>query len=108
MMLNFPGKTFWNLPLNTRSSKTKEMFPIIVPDMNNDNVSDFIVIKDINKLLLISGINGAILDNDFKLISRKCTDIKDLKISDDFTLKLDCNTENNSKSYICRIPFNAA
>lgn len=77
------------------------MFPIIVPDMNNDNVSDFLVIKDVNKLLLISGINGAILDNDFKLISRKCIDIKDLKMSDDFTLELNCNIGNNSKSYIC-------
>lgn len=82
------------MPFSTRNNKTKEMFPLVLPDMNNDNVLDFLILKDANKLLLISGLNGHVLSHDFSLMSHNCTDIKNLRMHNESMLKLSCKVED--------------
>lgn len=91
----FSGRAFWNLPLNIRNNKTKEGFPVIIPDVDNDNVLDFVWIKDVNRTQLVSGLNGTVLSSDFNSISQNCSEIKNLRMHNEFMLKLDCKEDDN-------------
>lgn len=85
--------------MNIRNNKTKEVFPIIIPDVDDDNVSDFILMKDINKIQLVSGFNATVLNNDFHSISQNCSEIKDLRMHNESMLKLNCREEDDCKHF---------
>jgi hypothetical protein len=85
------------LQLNSRNNRTKELFPIIIPDVDHDKVLDLVMIKDVNKIQLVSGLNGTVLNSDFESVSENCTEIMDLRMHNEFLLKLNCKKENDCK-----------
>ncbi|XP_065222080.1 uncharacterized protein LOC135846740 [Planococcus citri] len=89
------GKSLWSFPReNIKYNKDYHQFPVVLPDLDGDGVRELAFIKDINKLVLLSGASGTVLLNN--ITNNECTEISHLKYIEGLNLSYLCQLKNDS------------
>lgn len=94
------GQWLWHIPRKSQTPPDKLNFPLVVPDLNKDNVKDLLITcttiannRTYNALKLISGANGKQIGQSYAI--EKCSSIHKFQIDDQLKVSYNCIINDN-------------